>query len=379
MIKKVKSLPAFALLLSLSLSVVSPALATNVNTSLTRETGGGNSPIVKAKWEMNVTRGATNNGYLGTDDSTDANAQFQPTGVYQSPKRIAVCAIVTDPDGVADINKVYADTYYPNVYLGPNHESQRQGCQQQMSEFTMTPLSKADGIELFCNRLKNSNTNLPTFGSTNYSYASLCANDGNLWKETAYVYCGERDLSYEDPSGDYKTLVLAQDKAGMDGTLVNYFKYLSLTAFETDFSQVSYGGVKLNTHKIIDGDLLWGSPVNTGAASVRNIGNTRLIMKVQENDMGLGKTDGNWNVQYDGRIGSDAAFTTFWPDTLTPLVKPLNLSETNEMDFSIDITKFPPDHVGSSYTGTMVLSAVPTDHLSCSGTTTPPVDEDEGL
>ena len=44
-----------------------------------------------------------------------------------------------------------------------------------------------------------------------------------------------RTLSYEDPSGDYRTLVMAQDKNGLDGTLENTFRYLDLTAFETDF------------------------------------------------------------------------------------------------------------------------------------------------
>jgi hypothetical protein len=183
-------------------------------------------------------------------------------------------------------------------------------------------------------------------------------------KETAYVYCGERDLSYEDPNGEYKTLVLAQDKAGMDGTLVNHFRYLSLTGFETDFSHVNYGGVKLNTHKIINGDLTWDA-LNQGKASVRNVGNTRLSMRVQQDDMGLGLTDGKWNVLFDGRVGSDAAFTKYDPNAATTLSKILNLSELNEMDFSIEIYKFPPTHVGDSYTGNMVLSAAPADHLTC--------------
>ena len=363
--KKTKSLTAFAMILSLSASFVFPALATSVDTSLIRESAGGANPIVKAKWEMNVTKDS-GGAYLGTDEATTAGAQFNPTGVYQQSKRIAVCAVVTDPDGVADIDSVYADTFYPtDIFLGPNHEADRQGCGQLMTEFSMTRLDKLVGVELFCNKIRNNNNNLPTFNPDPiYNYDEICAADGELMKETAYVYCGEKDISYEDPNGDYRTLVLAQDKAGLDGTLENFFTYRALTAFETDFSKVNYGTVKLNTHKIINGDLTW-DVLDQGKASVRNIGNTRLIMKVQQDDMGLGQTDGKYNVRYDGRVGSDAAFVNYWPNALTSLNDKLNLSETDEMDFSIDIYKFPPTHVGDSYTGSMTLSAVKTDHLVC--------------
>jgi len=368
-IKKVKSLCASSLIFTLSLTFFAPTLeagATNVDTSLTRESAGGNNPIVKAKWEMNIAKDG-NGKYLGTDDATTAGSQFMPSGVYQTDKRIAVCAVVTDPDGVADVDAVYADTFYPTgIALGPNHAADRQGCGQMMSEFSLTKLSKADGIDLFCSKVRTGNSNLPVFNTapTAYDYDEICATDGELWKETANVYCGEKDLSYEDPSGDYKTLVMAQDKAGLDGTLTNYFTYLPLTAFETDFSKVSYDTVKLNTHKIINGDLTWDA-MNAGKASVRNIGNTRLIMKVWQNDMGLGQTDGNWNVKYDGRVGSDAAFVNYLPEVTKSLANALDLSETDEMDFSIEISKFPPTHEGTGYTGSMTLSAVKTDHLVC--------------
>lgn len=367
--KKFKSLYASCLVLSLLVNffpAISIAATTDVQTSLTRESAGGANPIVKAKWEMNIAKDG-NGKYLGTDDATTAGAQFMPSGVYEKNKRIAVCSVVTDPDGVADIDSVYADTFYPEgIFLGPNHAADRQGCGQLMSEFTLGKLSKADGIELFCNKVRTGNSNLPVFNTSPiaYNYDEICAQDGELWKETAYVYCGERDISYEDPSGDYKTLVLAQDKAGLDGTLVNKFSYLPVTAFETDFSKVSYGAVKLNTHKIINGDLTW-DVLDQGKASVRNVGNTRLIMKVQQDDMGLGMTDTAWNVKFDGRVGSDAVFKNYNPNVLTSLNDALNLSETDEMDFSILISKFPPTHDGNTYTGAMVLSATGTTHLTC--------------
>ncbi|MEK7653405.1 MAG: hypothetical protein AAB358_02925 [Patescibacteria group bacterium] len=316
------------------------------------EDDDGTGPIVKAKWEMIGD---------GQDDSPDAGAQFLPSGQYQVGKTIKVCAIATDPDGVADINGVYGDIFYPeDMALGPNHESGRQGCGQIVSdEFSLRKLSQSDGYNLFCNNIRNNNNNLPTF-QEGYDYAEICAEDGELLKDTAYVYCGEKTLSYEDPSGGYRTLVMAQDKLGLSGTLENYFRYLPLTAFETDFTGISYGNVRLNTHKIISGDLTWG-----GLASIRNIGNTRFKIKVWQDDLGIGKTDGSWNVRYDGRVGSDASFVNYNPEETVVLDNPLNLSQTNEIDFSIEVFKFPPTHEGDSYTGLMVLSAEREAHFTC--------------
>lgn len=376
--KTIKKLIAIVTIMAFAVGVAVPVSAqTNINTGLTQDTGSGANPIVKAKWEANAA-----DRY--TDDSIAAGAQFLPSGQYQVNKNIAVCAVVTDPDGLADLAGVYADVFYPTgIALGPHHipltDQSGLGCGALMQEDSMQRLTKTDGYNLFCNSVRSSNNNLPTFniktGTTLYGYDEICAADGELMKETAAVYCAEKPLSYEDPSGTYAVWAVAQDKAGLNGILRNSFDYLDLTAFETDFNAVSYGNVKLNTHKIINGNLAWDSPpVGANPATVRNVGNTRLSMKVYQDDMGLGKTNGNWNVLYDGRVGSGAAFTNYYPEVLTTLVDPLDLSEKDEMDFSIDISKFPPTHTGP-YTGTMTLSAVKANHLACptpSPSPTPP-------
>ncbi len=370
--KKIKKFIVVSLLFSLALPVTAASTNVNslvatssVNTSFLRDSNGGANPIVKAKWEMNSVNG---NGTTtpGTDDSTASGAQFLPSGKYQVGKTISICGLVTDPDGLADVSAVYADVFYPTgINLGPNHEANRQGCGDLIGEISLKRLSKSDGINLLCTQIRNNNNNLPTWNATstnNFNYDEACAIDGELWKETAAVYCGERTLSYEDPSGDYRTLVMAQDKNGLDGTLENTFRYLDLTAFETDFQNVNYGNVKLNTHKIINGDLTWNA---TSSPSVRNVGNTRLNMAIFQDDMGLGKTDSSWNVRWDARVGSDAAFKNYNPETWTTLNNALDLSETEEMDFSIDIFKFPPTHDGNSFSGKMILSAIKAPHLIC--------------
>lgn len=351
---------------------VVPALAqtattSSVTTGLTRDTSGGANPFVKAKWEAHPDR--------YTDDDVDAGAQLLPSGQYNVHTTVAFCSVITDPDGLADIKNVYADFFYPNVALGTSHtalsDQSGLGCEELMQEDSLTRLSKADGIDLFCNLVRNNNNNLPTFGPIGgtgtvfYDYDEICAPDGELQKETAAVYCGEKDISYEDPDGVYEVWSIPQDQVGLQGKLVNNFTYLPVTAFEADFNSVAYGNVRLNTHKIISGDLTWNNPVNTGRASVRNVGNTRLSMWVMQDDMGFGKTDGQWNVEYDARVGSNATFAVYSPLQTVKLTDSLDLSELDEVDFSISVFKFPPTHTGDSYIGTMTLSATPEEHLEC--------------
>lgn len=377
-----KKILVFSLMFALvavnaAVAVAQTTVEVGVGTSLTQDTSGGQNPIVKAKWEMNATKDA-NGKYLGVDDDMDVpGAQFMPSGAKDVSKRIALCAIVTDPDGLSDVTTapgaVYADVFYPtDIALGDSHnpltDQSGLGCGELMQEDKMTQLSKTDGIELFCNRVRYGQTELTTFQSP-YTYDEICKADGELPKETAAVFCVEKNLSYEDPSGHYKVWAVGQDKVGLQNVLKNTFEYLPLTAFATDFTSVSYGNVRLGTHKIINGDLTWGASL----ATIRNIGNTRAAIGIQQNDMGFGKTNGLWNVQYDARIGNEEAdWTIYYPDvdypngSYTPLKKDLDLSEVNEMDFSILVSKFPPTHDGTSYSGSMTLNATPALHLCCS-------------
>jgi hypothetical protein len=362
--------------------IVSPALTAavtgEIDISLVKDASGGAAPIVKAKWEMN---GPAFVG-TGTDAVSDAGAQFSPSGQYQVSKKFAICGIATDPDGVSDINAVYADVYFPvGTYLGTKHELSRTGCgQMHGTEITLTKLSKAEGIELFCNKIKNLNESLPTFDTIYFNskeiitrsamYNEVCATDGELMKETAYVYCGDKILSYEDPSGDYRTLVMAQDKSGVSGSLDNYFRYLPAEAFDVDYSAIAYGSVKLNTEKIINGNLAWNS-VGINNATVRNVGNTRIEISVTQDDMGLGMTDTtNYNVGYKARIGSNATWAPYAPNHTEWLTRTLDLSDSDEMDYGITVTKFPPtvDPLQVNFTGHMILGVNDVPHL----TTCPP-------
>jgi len=192
-------------------------------------------------------------------------------------------------------------------------------------------------------------------------------------KEEAFVYCDVKTLTWEDPAGLYKVEVKAQDKAGNDSNvLVNYFEYLPLTAFEKDFKNVDYGEVMLSSDKKIPGDLTFGT---ADLPTIRNLGNTRLYMHVAQDDMGLGQSSGLWNVEFDARVGSDIADWTIynpfgykpalpsWSSDYTMLEDILDLSETEEMDFSIHVKKWPDD--STVYSGNMYLAATSAPFRIC--------------
>ncbi len=347
----------------------------DIETGFTRSEGGGDAPIVKAKWEM-LPQGEWNyvcddcdvqsESRILADDSCRAGAQFMPTGEWDTNKEIYVCAIATDPDGVSDINAVYADIFYPEgIALGPGHDDN--GCGEQHGlEIELQELPKMEGYNLFCGGIYSHNSNLPTF-SEGYDFEEICANDGELMKETAKVYCKYTQLKWEDPAGFYRVQVHAVDMAGVDSEpLMNYFEYLPLTAFETDFDSVNYGNVKLNTHKIVNGDLTFGT---ADKPTVRNVGNTRLNMTVWQDDMGLGQTENGevwWNVQWDARVGSMAEFSVYDPFETTTLMDTLELSSWDEMDFSILVKKFPLNTGKNGvYSGDMTLGAVYAPFLTC--------------
>ena len=369
---------------SMLMWTISPALAAGdglVDTELTRGQGGGTPPIIKAKWEMN----GPYSELKGTDDDPADGAQFDAPGVWNGTRNYSICVVVTDPDGVDQVNGVYADVYYPEEIAfhpeDPNYPDQDNGgtdstpdyglsgCGAQLGdEIQLSKLDKDDGYELFCDTIRNNNNNLPTFyenplGTGLYDYNEICDPDGELMKETAYVYCADASLRWEDPAGDYRIDIFADDSFGsMSDVASNYFTYLPLTAYEVDFSNVNYGEVQLNTHKRIPGDLDFGT---TDRPTVRNIGNTRLYMKVKQDDMGLGTTDGVYNVKYDARVGNNEAdWKDYYPEEWTVLEDILDLSQTEEMDFSILVTKFPSTQ--STWTGTMTLGADEANFRECS-------------
>lgn len=372
---KKKKLTSWLMILFLLVSFLGPNLsvAEDISTGFTEmETSEGinenipssvviASPVIKAIWEMQGPLASLS----GLDDSADAGAQFLPSGQYQVDKPISVCAVVFDADGADDINSVSSEIYYPMASFGTEAQDGRTGCGERKGiEKQMTRLTKEEGLALFCGAIKNNNANLPSFYDT-YDFSGICGEEGELQAGTAAIYCYDGALSYDDPSGEYKVLISGEDKTGLTSNILQEkLSYLELTAFEADFTNIDYKKVALNTKKTVEGDLLWGAQEIENKPTVRNVGNTRLQMEILQNDMGMGKTDGIWNIRYGSKVGLASLWQNYWPEETILLDGILDLAKMDQLDFAIEVLKFPEDDT-KDYSGKMTLNAKKAEHLAC--------------
>jgi len=339
---------------------IETAFTENQNESIASEEVTGN-PVVKAIFSMQDS--FTN--LLGTDNNSESGTQFLPSGIYQVSKPISVCAVVYDANGLENINSVSSKVYYPMANFGPDMPDSRIGCGQEMgAECQMTKLAKEDGQNLFCNTIQNNNSSIVSFYDM-YGFSNLCGDTQELQTETAGIFCCDRELLYNDIAGDYKISASSEDKEGLvSNVLDGTFSYLELTAFESDFSKLNYGSVSLNSKKTIEGDLIWDEPLGENNPTIRNVGNTRLQMTILQNDMGLGKTEENWNIRYETKVGQESLWQNYWPKETALLKQILNISKTDQINFSIEVLNFPVDDT-ADYFGKMVLKGQKVEDLSC--------------
>lgn len=327
---------------------------------------GINQLTILAQWQMSDEK--ENENYLGKDNSAEAGGQFLPSGRYQVDKPLVICALAARTDGLADTNSLKANINYPeNVAAGKDEAGNKLGCGQLKNELSLNKLNQDQSGRLVCGDIRNNNNNLIAWNLSPeekiaYNFEQICGQEGYLAKNQAAVFCGQAALSYKDPAGQYKVIVEAQDNGGVNNIFENTFNYLELTTFENDFTSIQYGPTKQNEIKILAGDLAWGE--GTGP-TISNNGNTRLQIKIWQNDFGLGKTDGAWNIAYQARAGDNPDFINYEPEQTTALKDIIDLGVTTKMDFSVLIKRFPEANSDSNFAGSMTLSADKAEPLSC--------------
>lgn len=343
---------------------VAPALAASVPTSVT-VTSCGHDPIVKAKFE-------TNWDPMGCWEDGDClhqtmGTQIMPSGEYQVSKPVAVWAVVTDPVGMDDLDNgiIWADVFYPEV-VGTCTD----WCNAAPIEITLEPVGCGqDAYNTFM---------------TAYNYGLVTLNNGitatdvgeELLQCQAWLFMGIYTISYHDPAGCYTVVVTAQDECGGLGSLENWFQYVSDEGIEIDFDAVNYAPVSVGKWKQVGGDTIFdtdGNPLGTAPspepATVRNIGNCDVQIKVVQDDMGFGKKTSpagvtTWNVHYWARLGNAVNGTQVFyePNETATIPNILCLCHTEKLDFGIKVDKTP---AGSSYIGMMTLSVVGLPFADC--------------
>ena len=338
-----KKVLVIALAMALSIALVVPVLATGVDTSVTISTGGGEPPVVKCKWEQDLTPSLED----GDTGHRNKGSAFLPPCSYKGKKAVQYWAVVTDEEDNGDVAQVYADVYHPD----------------------MKPLCGSFKYEVPFRKVDKFAIGIPAFKAA-YAAGLIKFDEGHnyatvlqqLEKCTADVWMGEADLDYHQPAGDYLVKCIAIDQADNPSLpLENTFLYVPVACAEIDFNGISYGKVSICQNKWIAGNTIFDSPVgmapDPNPATIRNIGNTNIKIQVSQDDMGFHQdVTGMWNVQFDARLGNDPAHEVVYdPYQTVELPNTLPLCNTEELDFSIHVKK---GMSGDSYMGTMTISCV---------------------
>jgi hypothetical protein len=397
---------AVALALVLSFTIPAMATQTGTGTDVTVNEGVSDPPIIKAKWEQDMTPDLedgdpTHTMYPGAPEGcpdcgcpTDCHAQFLPSLQADVDKMVQYWAIVADPDGYEDIANVYVDVYHPDEGCAPVDGSHKY--QLRLIEVDkgliydggeVVDYTPGMGVDKF---LKAWEANLVKVGFNEATGADFTLDEimYELDKCDAHIYMAQGPLHYHQPCGDYRVVVKAVDKTSSWSTpLENCMTYVCMQAFRIDITSLTWGNVNLCTTKWIWGDNTFdeaGGASPPTKATVHNIGNMPCQIKIAQTDMGMGMTGlppatqlkdpdesvvengTNWNVYFDARIGQDPAdamyFDPYDPDTMDPffvtLPTVLMPCQPQELDLSIHVIKADP---GVSYTGLMTLECVEAD------------------
>lgn len=102
----------------------------------------------------------------------------------------------------------------------------------------------------------------------------------------------ENSLNNHDVPGVITVHFKAIDSSGGTTIASEGFDYLSLKAFETDFTQINYGMILVGNEQYIAGDDVWNAPGPDGTDrnTIKNQGNIEFQLRVQADDMSNGET-----------------------------------------------------------------------------------------
>jgi len=314
------------IVLIFALLVIIPAGAVTVGTGVNIQSGGGTPPVVEAKWEQQ------NIAALEDGDPTHLVAGFQilPPCVFGGKKLIEYYAVVYDEEDNGNVKLAFADIFHPDGTF-----------KYEVNYVKVVPQST--GISKFNAAVAAGLIKLGP-GQTPASVLN------DLEKGTAAVWKGEAYIDYCQMDGDYTVIVKAIDQNdNYSPELVNTFLYVPVACGEFDFTVVDYGSVAINRPVWRAGDTVFGT---ADKPTVRNIGNTKILIKINQSDMGFGQdATGTWEVQFDARLGNVGAEPIYNPYTEITLPDVLDRSHLEELDFSIHVLKGTGSHSGDMTLG----------------------------
>ncbi len=260
-------LVAFAMVATMFAPVVS-AQNIDVNASVS---GSGTPPSIDYQWALSVNSGSIIPGDDGT--TTDMKTQVMPiagSGMDESEKYFKKYVVVSDPNGIDDIAAVFEQLRDPNG----------------------NPM----GAEVLANDITGDDAQWTAAINQAYAKHLITVADRDdmldllrVEKAGYKIYVVENYLTNHDAPGDYQVYFKVVDKGGAceensDQASIGLLlvEYMSLKAFETDFTAINYGPLIINSRKVIAGDEDWNTP---DRPTIKNQGNVEICMRISATDM----------------------------------------------------------------------------------------------
>jgi len=179
-------------------------------------------------------------------------------------------AIVSDPNGIGDISKV-------EEYL-------------TKADGVDTPLMTTTEVTDYTDAGVILSSALAQDIITQAEYDSAMFKLDPL-KKNARMFEIENSLNNHDVPGVITVHFKAIDASGGTTFASEGFDYLSLKAFETDFTVINYEYILVGNEQYIAGDDVWGAPGPDGTDrnTIKNQGNIEFQLRVQADDMSNGQ------------------------------------------------------------------------------------------
>ncbi len=241
---------ALAMVLTLVVPVMAHGHAATVDTTAIVDAGGaGNAPEVLAAWQWAE-------GFQSGRELTPNIRRAEPCTAAET--EICVWAVVTDPNGIGDIQDVFFRVYHPDETFKVQVHMTR-----LMLEAEWTAAKAL---------ARNS-------GQMTAEESVIL--DEMLEKNVAVMYMGCWTYHTHQMAGIYWTMVSGVDMAGNVGTLGAWLNILPIVALNIDFAAVNYGPIVPGAVKWVAGSRTWGD----GRPTVWNLGNVPAGLRLHSSAM----------------------------------------------------------------------------------------------
>lgn len=261
------------------------------------------------------------------------------SGLTESQKYFRKYVVVSDPNGISNIAKVYEQL-----------RNQNDTIMTGKPEVTATDIT-GDVAQWTAAINQAYQINVISAADRNEMLYGLQAVKGQY-----KIFVIDNYLTNHDTPGDYKVYFKVVTNTGTfatnDGKRL-LVRYMSYRAFELDFNTINYGSVIINQKKLVSGDENWATP---DRPTIKNQGNVNIQMQASASDL-VGATYPVQTIPASALsihlLGYDINSLSNTPQVL---INPLVPCTPTQIDF--DITA-PIGTMSNTYSGTFTLEMAP--------------------